>query len=78
MSTSKLDKVEVYSKGPLSVESLNASITWSSYHVTDEKRYISTCARPMATKLDRVVGPNADLLSIKSYNLLITWSHNVT
>ena len=76
--TSKLNKGEVYSKGPLSIESCDALITWSSYHVTDEKRYISTSERPMATKFDRVVGSNADLLSSKSHNLLITWSRKVT
>ena len=46
--------------------------------MTDEKRYISTYARFMATKLGRVVGSNADLLFIKSHNLLITWWHKVT
>ena len=43
--------------------------------MTDKKRYISTSARTMAKKLDRVVGSNAGLLSTKSHNLLITWSH---
>ena len=76
--TAKLDKGEVYSKGPPSIESFNALITWSSYHVTHEKHYISTFARPMAPKLDRVVGSNAGLLSIKSHNLLIMWSHKIT
>ena len=71
--TAKFGKVEIYSKGSPSIKS-----TWSSDHVTDRKRYISTSARSMATKLDRVVGSNADLLSTKSYNLLITWSHKVT
>ena len=76
--TAKLDKVKVYSKGPPSIESSDALITWSSYHETDGKRYISTSVRPMATKLDRVVRSNAGLLSIKSHNLLITWSCKVT
>ena len=49
-----------------------------SYHVTGEKRYISTSARPMTIKLDRVVGSNARLLSIRSHDLLMTWSHKVT
>ena len=34
--------------------------------MADGKRYISTSAGPMATKLDIVVGSNAGLLSIKS------------
>ena len=76
--TTKLDKVKVYSKGPPSIESFDVLITWSSYHVTEQKRYISTSARPMATKLGRMVGSNTGLLSIKSHNLLITWSHKVT
>ena len=77
--TGKIDKVEVYSKGPPSIESFNALITWLSYHVAEGKRYISTLVPiPMATKLDRVVGFNAGLLSIKSHNLLITWSYKVT
>ena len=77
--TGKIDKVEVYSKGPPSIESFNALITWPSYHVADGKRHISTLVPiPMATKLDRVVGFNAGLLSSKSHNLLITWSYKVT
>ena len=76
--TCKIDKVEVYSKRPPSSESFDALITWPSYHMTDAKRYISTSAGPMATKLDRVVGSNTALLSIKSHNLLITWSYKVT
>ena len=77
--TGKIDKVEVYSKGPPSIESFNALITWPSYHVADGKRHISTLVPiPTATKLDRVVGFNAGLLSIKSHNLLITWSYKVT
>ena len=76
--TAKIDKVDVYSKGPPSIESFDALITWPSYHTTDGKPYISTSAGPMATKVDRVVGSNVGLLSIKSYNLLITWSYKVT
>ena len=76
--TTKLDKVEVYSKGPPSTESFDTLLTWSSYHMTDEKCYISTSARPMATKLYRVIGSNVGSLSIKSHNLFITWSHKVT
>ena len=77
--TGKIDKVEVYSKGPPSIESFNALITWPSYHVADGKRHISTLVPiPMAAKLDRVVGFNAGLLSIKSHNLLITWSYKIT
>ena len=64
--TCKVDKVEVYSKGPPSIESFDALIMWPSYHVADGKRYISTSAGPMAAKLDIVVGSNAGLLSIKS------------
>ena len=76
--TGTTDKVEVYRKGPPSIESFDDLITWPSYHVADGKRYIWTSAGPMATKLDRVVGYNAGLLSIKSHNLLITWSYKVT
>ena len=47
----------LYSKGPPSMESFDALIIWSSDHVSDIKRYISTPARPTATKPDRVVGP---------------------
>ena len=65
-------------KGPPSIESFDALITLPSYHMTDAKRYISTSAGPMATKLDRVVGSNTALLSIKSHNLLIMWSYKVT
>ena len=76
--TGTTDKVEVYRKGPPSIESFDDLITWPSYHVADGKRYIWTSAGPMATKLDRVVGYNAGLLSIKSHNLLITWSYKIT
>ena len=76
--TGTTDKVEVYRKGPPSIESFDDLITWPSYHVADGKRYIWTSAGPMATELDRVVGYNAGLLSIKSHNLLITWSYKVT
>ena len=65
--TVKLGKVKIYSKGPPPIKS-----TGSNDHVTDKKRYISTSATPMATKLDRVVGSNAGLMSTKSHNLLIT------
>ena len=78
MKNGTIDKVEVYRKGSPSIESFDDLITWPSYHVADGKRYIWTFARPMATKLDRVVGYNAGLLSIKSHNLLITWSYKVT
>ena len=74
----QLGKVEIYSKGPPSIKSFDALNTWSSDHVTDKKRYISTSAGTMAKKLDRMVGSDADLLSTKSHNLLITWSHKVT
>ena len=74
----KLDKVEVYSKGPPFIESFDAVIKWLRYHVTNEKRYISTSPRPMAKKIGRVMGSNASLLFIMSYNLLIKWSHKVT
>ena len=72
------NKVEFYSKGPPPIESFDDLITWPSYHVIDGKRYISTFARPMATKVGRVVGSNAGLSFIKSNNLLITWSYKVT
>ena len=65
--TVKLGKVEIYSKEPPPIKS-----TGPSDHVTDKKRYISTSARPMATKLDKVVGSNAGLFSTKSQNLLMT------
>ena len=70
--TAKLGKVEIYSKGPPHITSMR-----SSDHVTDRKRYISTSARPMVTKIDRVVGSDAGQLSTKLHNLLITWSHKV-
>ena len=76
--TGKIDKVEVYSKGPPSIESFDALITWPSHHVADGKRHIWTSAGPMATKLDKVAGSNAGLLSTKSHNLLITWSYKGT
>ena len=50
--TAKIDKVDVYTKGPPSIESFDVLITLPSYHMTDAKRYISTSAGPMATKLD--------------------------
>ena len=75
--TAKLGKVEIYNKGPPSIKSSDALNTRSNDQVTVNKHYISTSARTMAKKLDRVVGPNAGLLSTKSHNLLITWSHKV-
>ena len=72
--TAKLGKVEIYNKGPQSIRSFDALITWSSDLVTDKKRYISTSSRTIAKKLDGVVGSNVGLLSTKSHNLLITWS----
>ena len=68
--TAKLGKVDIYNKGPPSIKSFDVLNTWSSDHVTDKKRYISTSARTMAKKLDRVVGSNKSLLSTKSHNLL--------
>ena len=73
--TVKLGKVENYRKGLPPLKS-----TRSSDHVTDKIisfhyisfHYISFSARPMATRLDRVVGYNAGLLSTKSDNLLTT------
>ena len=59
------------------MKSIEALSSWSSDHVTDKKRCISTSVRTMAKKLDRVVGSKASLLSTKSHNLLITWSHKV-
>ena len=49
--TAKLGKVEIYDKGPPSIKSFD--------HVTDKRYYMSTSARTMAKKLDRVVGSNA-------------------
>ena len=54
--TAKLGKVEIYSERPPSIKS-----TWVSDYVTDKKRYISNSGRPMATKIDRIVGSNAGL-----------------
>ena len=71
----KLGKVEICKKVPPSVKPFDALYTSSNDHVTDKKRYISTSARTMAKKLDRVVGSNSGFLSTKSHNLLITWSH---
>ena len=45
--------------------------------MADKKRYISTSARTMAMKLDRMVDSKAGLLSTKPHNLLITWSNKV-
>ena len=45
------------------IEYFDALIMWLSYHVTDKKCYISTFARPMATKLDRVGNCNVDLVT---------------
>ena len=56
LMTVKLSKVGNHSKRPPPLKS-----TWSSDHVTDKKHYISTSVRPMAIKLDRVVGPNVGL-----------------
>ena len=54
--TAKLGKIEIYSERPPPIKS-----TWVSDYVTDKKRYISTSGRPMATKIDRIVGSNAGL-----------------
>ena len=75
--SAKLDKVDVSSKVPPSIEHFNALITWSSDHVTDEKRYIWPSARTVTNKLDKVVGFIAGLLFTTSLNLFITWSHKV-
>ena len=66
-----IGKVEIYSKEPPSIKSFDAWSMRSSDYVTDKKCYISTSARRMATKLDRVVSSNAGLLSTKSHNLSI-------
>ena len=42
------------------------------------KRYLSTSAGSIATKLARVMGSNRGLLSMKSHNLLIMWLYKVT
>ena len=63
--TAKLGKVEIYNKGQPSIKSFDALIKWSSDHVTDKKRYISTSERTMAKKFDRLVGSNTGLLSTK-------------
>ena len=34
----KLEKVEIYSKGPPSIKSFDDLITWSNDYVTDKKR----------------------------------------
>ena len=62
--TARPGKVDVYSNGPPSIESLSMQ---SSGCVTDEKCYFSTSTRSMATKPDRVLGSNAGLLSTKSH-----------
>ena len=49
--TAKLDKAEVYSKGPASIGSFDALVVWSNYQVINEKRYISTSARPCLPNL---------------------------
>ena len=45
--------------------------------MTDDKRYISTFTRPIATELDRGVAFDEKMLFIKSHHLLITWIHQV-
>ena len=52
----KLEKVGIYSKWQPSMKSFDPLSTLSSDHVTDKKLYISTSARRMVTKRDRVVG----------------------
>ena len=66
--TTNIGKVQIYSKASLFIKSLDALSLRSSDHVTDKKRYISTSARYIANKLDRVVGSNAGLLSTNSHN----------
>ena len=75
--TAKLGQVEVYSKGPPSIKSSDTLSTRSINHMTDKRQYISTSARSMATKPDRVAGSNGGLLSTNSHKLLIIWSHKV-
>ena len=70
--TAKLWKVEIYNKGPPSIKTFEALTAWSSDHVTDRKRYISTSKRTMAKRPDSVVGSNAVLLSKKSH--ITCWS----
>ena len=56
-------KVELYNKGTQSIKYFDALSPWPSDHVTDEKGYISTTGRPMANKLDKVVGSVSGLSS---------------
>ena len=59
-------------------------ITWSFNHVTywghrkNYMRYISTCTRPMGTKLGNLVTYHERLLPINSNDSLITWPTCVT
>ena len=57
---------------------LDFFITWSSDHVTSEKRYISTPTRPMAIKVDREAASDEEISSIKSHKLLILCKRQVT
>lgn len=59
-------------------------ITWSFNHVTywghrkNYTRYISTCTRPMGSKLGNLVTYHERLLPINSNDSLITWPTCVT
>ena len=48
----------------LAPESCNALITWLGDHKTNEKRYISTYVKLMATKLNRAVASDEIHLSV--------------
>ena len=71
----KPDKVEAYSKGPLSIESFDVLIKLSR---DKQKTLYFNLRETLVTELDRVVSFNVDQISITSHNLLITWSHKVT
>ena len=83
----KLDKVEVYSKGPPSIESFDALITWSSLSRDKWKPYISISTRPCLPNLTeswvlmQVYYPSSDITcwlhdNIGSYEKWkMLWSH---
>ena len=53
-------------------------IMCSGDNVTNEKSYIFSSNRLMATKFDREVASDEKVLSSKSHNLLMMWTDQVT
>ena len=73
-----LRRLEIQGRVPLQTKPRDPFITWSGDQVTNEKSYISTSTRPIATKLDKEVASDEKILSTKLHNLLIMWTHQVT